>query len=87
MPAASARALGAKLVTFYPSNAEKNLSTVTAVIVLFRPETGEPLVILDGRLITEMRTSAVTAAYIDASCTRCEDPRDLGCWHARQETY
>lgn len=66
MPAASAHALGAKLVTFYPGNAEKNLPTVMAVIVLFRPETGEPLVILDGRLITEMRTSAVTAAYIDA---------------------
>ena len=66
MPAASAHALGAKLVTFYPGNAEKNLPTVMAVIVLFRPETGEPLVMLDGRLITEMRTSAVTATYIDA---------------------
>jgi thiomorpholine-carboxylate dehydrogenase len=66
MPAASADALGAKLVTFYPGNADRNLPTVMAVIVLFRPETGEPLVVLDGRLITEMRTSAVTAAYIDA---------------------
>ena len=66
MPAASAHALGAKLVTFFPGNAEKNLPTVMAVIVLFRPETGEPLVVLDGRLITEMRTSAVTAVYIDA---------------------
>lgn len=37
-----------------------------ATIVLFRPETGEPLVTLDGRLVTEMRTTAVTAAYIDA---------------------
>jgi ornithine cyclodeaminase/alanine dehydrogenase-like protein (mu-crystallin family) len=66
MPAASAQAVGAKLVTFYPDNAEKNLPTVMAAIVLFRPETGEPLVTLDGRLITEMRTAAVTAAYIDA---------------------
>ncbi len=66
MPAASAHALGAKLVTFYPDNAEKNLPAVMAMIVLFRPETGEPLVMLDGRLITEMRTAAVSAAYIDA---------------------
>lgn len=66
MPAASANALGAKLVTFYPGNAENRLPTVMAVIVIFRPETGEPLAILDGRLITEMRTAAVTAAYIDA---------------------
>ena len=66
MPAAGANALGAKLVTFYPGNAGKGLHTHMAVIVLFRPETGEPMVMMDGRLITEMRTSAVTAAYIDA---------------------
>jgi thiomorpholine-carboxylate dehydrogenase len=66
MPAASPSALGAKLVTVYPRNAEKNLHTHMAVIVLFRPETGEPMVMMDGRLITEMRTSAVTATYVDA---------------------
>ena len=66
MPAASANALGAKLVTFYPGNSERDLHTHMAVIVLFRPETGEPMAIMDGRLITEMRTSAVTATYIDA---------------------
>jgi thiomorpholine-carboxylate dehydrogenase len=36
--------------------------THTAVILLFRPETGEPLAVMDGRLITEMRTAAVSAA-------------------------
>lgn len=66
MPASSTHAVGAKLVTYYPGNAEKNLHTHMAVIVLFRPETGEPVVTMDGRLITEMRTSAVTATYIDA---------------------
>ena len=66
MPAASADSLGAKLVAFYPGNADKNLHTHLATIVLFRPETGEPIAIMDGRLITEMRTSAVTATYIDA---------------------
>jgi ornithine cyclodeaminase/alanine dehydrogenase-like protein (mu-crystallin family) len=66
MPAASPNALGAKLVTFYPGNAGKNLHTHMAVIVLFRLETGEPMVMMDGRLITEMRTAAVTATYIDA---------------------
>ncbi|MGZ5050383.1 MAG: ornithine cyclodeaminase family protein [Methylobacter sp.] len=66
MPAASSRAVGAKLVTFYPDNPEKNLPAVMATIVLFKPETGEPLATLDGRLITEMRTAAVTAAFIDA---------------------
>jgi ornithine cyclodeaminase/alanine dehydrogenase-like protein (mu-crystallin family) len=52
-------ALGAKLVTFYPNN--QGVPTHHAVIVLFRPDTGEPLVTMDGRLITEMRTAAVSA--------------------------
>lgn len=59
MPA-YARTLGAKLVTFFPENRE--VPTHHGVIVLFRPETGEPLVTMDGRLITEMRTGAVSAA-------------------------
>lgn len=59
MPA-YAGTLGAKLVTFFPENRE--IHTHHAVIVLFRPETGEPLVTMDGRLITEMRTGAVSAA-------------------------
>jgi alanine dehydrogenase len=59
MPAATAGALGAKLVTFYPDN--QGVPSHHALIVLFRPETGEPLAILDGRLITEMRTAAVSA--------------------------
>ncbi len=57
--AASGRTLGAKLVTFYPQN--KEVPTHHAMILLFRPETGEPLAIMDGRLITEMRTAAVSA--------------------------
>ena len=52
-------ALGAKLVTFFPNN--KGMHTHHALILLFRPETGEPLVTMDGRLITEMRTAAVSA--------------------------
>ena len=32
------------------------------MILLFAPETGEALALLDGRLITEMRTAAVSAA-------------------------
>lgn len=52
-------ALGAKLVTFYPHN--QGIHTHHATILLFRPETGEPLAIIDGRLITEMRTAAVSA--------------------------
>jgi len=64
MPAVG-QSVGVKLVTFYPGNAERGVPTHLAMILLFRPETGEPLAIMDGRLITEMRTSAVTAAVVD----------------------
>jgi ornithine cyclodeaminase/alanine dehydrogenase-like protein (mu-crystallin family) len=62
MPA-YAGALGAKLVTWFPNN--EGLPTHHAVIQLFRPETGEPLVTMDGTLITEMRTGAVSAVATD----------------------
>src|SRR3954468_11829963 len=52
-------ALGAKLVTFYPENV--GVHTHHAVIVMFKAETGEPLAVMDGRLITEMRTAAASA--------------------------
>jgi Predicted ornithine cyclodeaminase, mu-crystallin homolog len=55
--------LGAKLVTFYPNN--QGIHTHHAVILLFRPDTGEPLAMIDGRLITEMRTAAVSAVATD----------------------
>src|SRR4051812_22315841 len=58
MPA-YAGALGAKLVTFYPQNV--GVHTHHAVIVMFKAETGEPLAVMDGRLITEMRTAAASA--------------------------
>jgi len=62
MPAVAADAMGAKLVSFYPQNAAAGMPTHMAIIVLFSPQTGEPLAVMDGRLITEMRTAAVSAA-------------------------
>ena len=62
MPAVTQAVLGAKLVCFYPVNAGTDIPTHTAMIVLFRSESGEPLAVMDGRLITEMRTAAVSAA-------------------------
>ena len=62
MPAVAADAMGAKLLSFYPGNAETGAATHLAMILLFRTDTGEPLAVMDGRLITEMRTAAVSAA-------------------------
>jgi len=65
MPAVYGGVMGAKLVTFYPGNADRGMHTHQAVIQLFRADTGEPLAIMDGRLITEMRTAAVSAVAVD----------------------
>jgi thiomorpholine-carboxylate dehydrogenase len=62
MPAHTPDGLGLKAVTFYPSNVERGIPTHMATIFLVDPETGSPLAIMDGRLITEMRTAAVSAA-------------------------
>jgi ornithine cyclodeaminase/alanine dehydrogenase-like protein (mu-crystallin family) len=59
MPAIDGDLMGVKLVTFYHEN--KTLPTHQAVIQLFSAATGEPLAVMDGRLITEMRTAATTA--------------------------
>src|SRR5258707_2690431 len=62
MPALNPEGLGLKAVTFYPSNVERGIPTHMATIFLVDPEPGAPLAVMDGRLITEMRTAAVSAA-------------------------
>ena len=53
--------LGAKLVTVIAANQARGLATHQAAILLLDPETGMLLAVMDGRLITEMRTAAVSA--------------------------
>ena len=65
MPAVYDGVIGAKLVTFFPGNSALTKHTHHAMIQLFRAETGEPLAVMDGRLITEMRTAAVSAVAVD----------------------
>lgn len=62
MPAAVRDAMGAKLVSLYPKNAGTDVPTHMASIVLFESAHGRPIACLDGGLITEMRTAAVSAA-------------------------
>jgi thiomorpholine-carboxylate dehydrogenase len=62
MPAVYGDIMGAKLVNLYPNNGARGLPTHLAIIAVFRAETGEPLAVMDGRLITELRTAAVSAA-------------------------
>lgn len=80
MPVVSGEWMAVKTVTFYPGNAELGLDTHMAVIELLRRATGEPLAVMDGRLITEMRTAAVSAVALQSLAPEvfADGPRSLG---------
>src|SRR5579864_6395456 len=68
--AESSETLGLKAVAFYPNNAARGLPTHLATVLLLDPATGALRALLDGRLITEMRTAAVSAAATDRLARR-----------------
>ncbi|CAG0925453.1 unnamed protein product, partial [Notodromas monacha] len=53
--------LATKLVTVYPENGAKSLPSHHAIIVLFDCTSGSIKAVLDGEVITEKRTAAVSA--------------------------
>ncbi len=55
------RHIGIKLVTVFPSNAEKSLPAVMGVYLLLDGRTGTPLAMIDGPLLTLKRTAAASA--------------------------
>jgi alanine dehydrogenase len=60
MPAYSPSAgLGCKLVSLFPGNVDR--PTHQAEIVIFDPENGTPVAVMDGTYITAMRTAAAAA--------------------------
>jgi len=63
MPAVG-EAMAVKIVTLYHSNAGTEIPTHQGVILVFDKDNGSPLALMDGRLITEMRTAAGSAAAV-----------------------
>jgi thiomorpholine-carboxylate dehydrogenase len=76
MPVIHGDVMGVKTVTFFPGNADLGLHTHMAMIELLNRATGEPLAVMDGRLITEMRTAATSAVALDVLGTA--EARSLG---------
>lgn len=68
MPAALTRppACGIKWVNVHPQNRARGLPTVMALIILNDVRTGFPLAVMDGQLITKLRTAASAAVAADA---------------------
>jgi ornithine cyclodeaminase/alanine dehydrogenase-like protein (mu-crystallin family) len=78
-----------KWVTSFPGNPERGLPTVTGVICLSDARTGEPLMLLDARSVTALRTGAVAAVATRAlALPRVRSVGVVGCglhgtWVAR----
>jgi len=54
-------ALGVKFGPIMPSNAARNLPTVTTLVALFEGETGQPVALIDGHPVTNWKTAADSA--------------------------
>ncbi len=65
-----------KWITSFPGNPEHGLPTVTGVICLSDAITGEPLMLLDARSVTALRTGAVAA--VAARALAPSDARTVG---------
>src|SRR5512134_3916708 len=61
MPGYLPGTLEAKLVAVFPGNHERGLPSHQALIALFDEATGAPLCVMDGTVITAVRTGATTA--------------------------
>src|SRR6266508_1159035 len=59
-------ALGAKLVTVFPGNHQRELPSHQGLIVIFDEEDGTPVAVMDGRHITAVRTGAEVLAILGA---------------------
>ncbi|MFQ5574631.1 MAG: ornithine cyclodeaminase family protein [Terriglobia bacterium] len=76
MPACLAGGAALKWVSVYPENPQKNLPTVIGTIILSDPRSGFPLCVMDGTLITVVRTAA--AAAVASKYLARKDSRTLG---------
>ncbi|MBI2998989.1 MAG: ornithine cyclodeaminase family protein [Deltaproteobacteria bacterium] len=63
MPAylGESRALGMKVVTYFPENPKQGLPMILATVFLYSTETGKLLAVMDGTYITAIRTACVSA--------------------------
>jgi ornithine cyclodeaminase/alanine dehydrogenase-like protein (mu-crystallin family) len=55
------KALGMKVVTFFPNNLKQNIPQILATVMLFSADTGKMIAAMDGNYITAVRTACVSA--------------------------
>lgn len=65
-----------KAVSIYGDNPKQGLPTIHALVLVISAETGEPLVMMDGRVLTAIRTGAASGVATDLLAR--DDARVLG---------
>lgn len=78
MPAVAERlgSMGLKYVTVVPSNADNGKKVINGVVLLSDIETGEPLALLEGSYLTQLRTGALSG--VATKYLAREDSKTLG---------
>ncbi len=62
MPGEIPSAFGAKLISLFPGNPQRELPVIQGCILLFDPPTGTPAALVEGSSITAIRTAAASGA-------------------------
>ncbi len=57
---------GAKLISVYPENFDRGLPSHQGLVILFEPETGAPVCVVDATEVTAIRTAAASAVATHA---------------------
>lgn len=65
--------VGVKVVNLIPSNVERGLPTIQALVTLFDASTGSPLAVIEGSVLTALRTAAASGVS-----ARLMAPREPG---------
>jgi ornithine cyclodeaminase/alanine dehydrogenase-like protein (mu-crystallin family) len=62
---AEGQALAIKVVSLFPTNPARGLAYIQAAVLVFDPETGQAIALLEGSSLTAIRTGAAGGAAID----------------------
>ena len=62
---AEGQALAVKVVSLFDHNAERGLARIQAAVLLLEADTGRPLALLEGAMLTAIRTGAASGAATD----------------------
>ena len=64
------QSLAVKVVSLFEGNQARGLARIQAAVVVLEPETGRPIALLDGAMLTAIRTAAASGAATDLLARR-----------------